>query len=372
MVWSLGTGLLLGLAQGADDAPVPVSRQLELGWQAYLDRFVQRDGRVVDPKAGGVTTSEGQAYALLRAVWMDDTRHFRRVLRWTRKNLQGGDPAALPAWRWGVSQDGSWGVLDPQPASDADQWMAWSLLLAAQRWGHDRHHRQALGLLDNIWQREVLELDSGPVILPGPWAADEAILRLNPSYFLPFAWRTFAAVDPGHGWDRLLDMSYHLLQASMDPDLLPPDWLYLDRQDPTPQAPPQGAQDHNRFGFEAFRLGWTLAAEQRWYREPRATPLLQNLAHPLERWADNGSVPAVMEPDGTAAVDYEYSGLYGAMLPAWDSVRPELALEVYQQEILPRWAGDGWEDVDDYYSQNWIWFGLALWSGLAQPPEAQP
>src|SRR5262249_47879637 len=41
------------------------------GWAGYKSRFLE-GGRVVDPRAGRRTTSEGQAYALLRAVYMDD------------------------------------------------------------------------------------------------------------------------------------------------------------------------------------------------------------------------------------------------------------------------------------------------------------
>ena len=41
---------------------------------------------------------------------------------------------------------------------------------------------------------------------------------------------------------------------------------------------------------------------------------------------------------------------------------------------------DGWGNADhhdhdygyDHYPQNWIWFGLALWTGLAEPPELTP
>ena len=60
-------------AAGSSAATGPPAKDpLAETWRAYVSRFVEADGRVVDPKAGGITTSEGQAYALLRAVWMDD------------------------------------------------------------------------------------------------------------------------------------------------------------------------------------------------------------------------------------------------------------------------------------------------------------
>src|SRR5437016_10118896 len=39
-------------------------------WTAYKQQFIQQDGRVIDWMSEGNTTSEGQSYAMLRAVWM--------------------------------------------------------------------------------------------------------------------------------------------------------------------------------------------------------------------------------------------------------------------------------------------------------------
>ena len=50
-------------------------------WAGYKQGFVGGDGRVSDPTRGGITTSEAQSYALLRAVWMDDRPSFDSVLR---------------------------------------------------------------------------------------------------------------------------------------------------------------------------------------------------------------------------------------------------------------------------------------------------
>src|SRR6185436_16916003 len=49
---------------------------LKESWAKYVERFIQADGRVIDHKAGGISTSEGQAYAMLRAVWMQDRATF--------------------------------------------------------------------------------------------------------------------------------------------------------------------------------------------------------------------------------------------------------------------------------------------------------
>ena len=81
-------------------------------WNSYSARFIDPQGRVIDPKIEGRTTSEGQSYALFFSLVNNDREHFDRVLAWTQANLAGGDMGArLPGWSWGKAQDGQWKLL---------------------------------------------------------------------------------------------------------------------------------------------------------------------------------------------------------------------------------------------------------------------
>lgn len=336
-------------------------------WDDYVAAFVSPDGRVIDAEAGAITTSEGQAYGMLRAVWADDPDTFARLRTWTRDNLQGGDLAALPAWKWGARPDGTWGVLDANPASDADQLVAYAWLVAAERWDRPALRTDARALLARIWRDEVTEVGPYRVVLPGPWAREAATVRLNPSYFLPFAWRSFAEVDPERPWAELIDDGYALLALTAGPAGLAPDWVWLDAATATvlpPNDPKLGD-----FGFEAFRVVWTLAAEAKWYREERALGLLQAMDVLPRTYRAEGRLPAVLSTGGEARVDWSYPGMYGALLPGWAVAFPAEARRLYRRELAPARAATGWGRPSDYYARNWIWFGLALWSGLAVPPE---
>src|SRR6185437_9383144 len=61
---------------------------LSSSWEKYRNEYITHDGRVVDPTQGDITTSEGQSYAMLRAVWIDDHTTFDSVWHWTQTNLQ--------------------------------------------------------------------------------------------------------------------------------------------------------------------------------------------------------------------------------------------------------------------------------------------
>ena len=342
----------------------PTAAAVRAEWDPYVSTFIQSDGRVIDRAGDDVSTSEGQAYALVRAVWCDDRATFDKVLLWTRNNLQGGDPTRLPAWRWGRRPDGSWSVLDANSASDADQWMAWALLLAADAWREPSYGVVARGLLQRIWDEETATAGTRRVLLPGRWEQGKPTMALNPSYWLPFAWRKFALADPTRDWAGLVDDAYALWDACRSPSGLPPDWCWVERVSGRVVPPPPGEEAKAVFGFEAFRIGWTLAAESRWHGDPRARRQLDVFGGLADRWRKESAIPAVIQPDGTARHTWGYLGLYGALLPAWAEVRPGDVDALFVAEV--RGTRDP-ASARDYYAHNWVWFGMALWSGLARP-----
>src|SRR5207302_9757221 len=66
--------------------------------RTFMRRYVEGNGRVVRRDQGGDTVSEGQAYAMLLAVALDDRGRFDTVWRWTRTHLQ--QPDGLLAFHW--------------------------------------------------------------------------------------------------------------------------------------------------------------------------------------------------------------------------------------------------------------------------------
>jgi endo-1,4-beta-D-glucanase Y len=178
--------------------PQELTRVLAASWQGYRQQFISPDGRVVIPERGGGTISEAQAYALLRAVWAGDDATFGRVYAWTYQNL--ARPDHLLSWHWGRRNDGAWGVLDANTASDGDLDYALALVLAARRgWrappGQPDYLAEARQVAASILTQEVAALPDGTLILtPGNWHEAGPPYLLNPSYFSPAAYRLFRRI----------------------------------------------------------------------------------------------------------------------------------------------------------------------------------
>ncbi len=363
---ALGALMSLAWALPVGAVEAPSHDWLAASWAQYVRAFVQEDGRVVDRARDDLSTSEGEAYAMLRAVWVDDQPTVDRVRTWTLDNLQRSQLHALPAWKWGRRDDGTWGVLDAQAAADADLLMAWALLIAADRWQVPALQEQAVGLLHAIWEQEVALVAGRYVLLPGPWARGLDPLPVNPSYLVPSAFRAAAVADPAHPWGELVDSTYAVLDASFGEHGLVSDWLWLDAVTGRAVLPPKPRERDRDFGYEAHRVPWNLAADAAWTGDARAERLLDRLEVLAREFEQHGRLRAVVDVAGNPRVPWEPLALYGALAPVWAVRHPELL-----RRLLVH-LNSGRADVArlDYYAANWVWFGLALWSGLARPLES--
>lgn len=344
-------------------------------WQAYRDRFIQNDGRVIDREASDRTTSEGQAYAMWRAVLINDADTFERTYRWAEGNLAQRDASgqrqgSLWAWHWGRSDTGQWEILDPNFATDADIDAATALILAARRWNCPAYLEEARVKLADIWAQSVVELPDGtPQLLPGPatafWNQPDTLI-LNPSYFSPYAYRLFAQIDPSRDWLGLVDSGYAMLEASSAVSSvgLPSDWIVYD---PATSVYRTLAPEHplqSRYSFDAYRVWWRVALDGAWFGEPRSRAYLSNhLDHLETRWRRDRRLPARISLTGETLVDYEATAQYAMLYPAWQQVSPLLATQIYRQKLLPAYRNGFWDNDSAYYSQNMAWFAL-----LPNPP----
>ena len=343
---------------------------LQNSWAVYRKKFIQHDGRVMDFFQENATTSEGQSYALLRAVWLNDKATFDLVWAWTQQNIQNRENDVLFAWKWGKDpHSDDWKTLDTTQASDADQDIALALLMANKRWEEARYKQQALAILTDFWRYNVVQSKLGPVVLPGGdwYKTDTAIpvnTILNPSYFSPATYRLFAEVDTSHPWQQLANTSYKILQKSqtLSKTKLSPDWVMLNRttgdvylQTDFDRYPTQ----KSHFGYEAIRTPWRVLLDATLF--PReagstATAILTKTATTLETYiVKNGVLPGVLNPQGVEVEPLKSKAIYGALYPLLKTFRPTL---VKQLVMVYDWTDA--TITDDYYAQNWYWFGLAL------------
>lgn len=163
-----------------------------------------------DPKLElGSTVSEGIAYGMLIAVYMNEQTMFDEFWKYSQQWL---DENGL--MHWYINAAGT-EVLGSGAASDADEDIAWALIMADRQWGgsgslDDTYANLAKVQIDRVWEHEVLD---GKLFKAGDtwggWA------EVNVSYFAPSYYRTFADVSGNAGWLDVVQTTYDTLANSL-------------------------------------------------------------------------------------------------------------------------------------------------------------
>lgn len=311
-------------------------------WDQCVRHFMAPDGRIVDVSIPEMhSTSESQSYCMFFALVANDRLAFDRIWQWAVDNLMGGDVSSgLPAWRWGRASDGTWGVLDPNAASDADLWFVYALLEAARLWGEPAYERDARVLLRRIVAEEVIERPGlGPLLLPGPvgFALENDVWRLNPSYMPLPVLRRLEQADPAGPWAGMARTTMRMF-AESTPHGLIADWVAYQG---TGQARGHFAVDpvHGDVGsYDAIRC--YMWAGMTPPEDPLARPMLRSLSGMARLTAAQGTPPeSVATTTGVAKGQSNY-GFWAAMVPYLRAMNANPLADALRQRTLDRLAQD--------------------------------
>lgn len=344
----IGLAILLSLTLNAATlAAIQAEGCAWPAWTQFRASLISPEGRVIDPLDGAdITTSEGQAYGMFFALVADDRETFRHLLHWTREHLAGGDlTARLPAWKWGRDPDGNWRILDDNSASDADLWMAYSLLEAGRLWSAYSYTLQGTLLLQRVAEEVVRDIPGlGPMLLPGRTGfvdKDADLWRLNPSY-LPLQLLARFAAEPGP-WQALSASARRLLLETA-PHGYAPDWVAWHAHSGWRPDPVHGSQGD----FDAIRVYlWAgMLADD----TPGKGELLARYAPMAQVTAQQGWPPLTADAANGDRQGKGPVGFSAALLPLLRD-RPGLAVQrqrLQQHPPAPR----------AYYNQALTLFGL--------------
>lgn len=350
-----------GGARRSHDARARERDELSALWSLYRYTHVQ-GGRVVARDEGGVTTSEGQAYAMLRAVWANDRPAFDEVWRWTRENLQVRDDRLL-AWKWKDR------VLDRNAATDADQDAALALVLASRRFGEARYLDDARGIIADLWDKETVAAGGRRVPVAGNWAPAERHPTIHVAYLAPYAYEIFAAVDPARPWRDLVRGSYDVLRFLFAERglALPPEVIFLDPRSGALLLERPGGSGPAAFGYDSVPIYWRVALDARWFgRRDEGDVRERMLRFPREAFRSEGRLRDRATTAGRPLSDQD--GLpHLASVEALAAVEdPALAAQMRSERLDALFDRALAGEETPYYLHNWLWFGRALEIGAAR------
>ncbi len=340
---------------------------LRQSWNYFKKKFIINYGQVIDPANNDITTSEGQAYTMLRAVWENDQGTFKGVWQWSKDHLQYRNQDKLLSWSW-VKENNEYKLADWASASDADEDIALALLFAGKRWKNETYTREAKEMISDIWRQEVKQINGSYYLISGSDKKEREGYLVNPSYFSPATYKIFAQVDKDHPWNRLADDSYRFLNRlgqNSQGTYLPPNWVLVDEKGGLHSAAKYVPKDPDYFGYDAFRVMWRVGLDQLWFNDSRAAAYLKKVEpFYLREWKNKGKIAALYSTAGEEKVSYDNLSTNVGALSVFSFTNRNLAKELYDKRFDQQFNyNEGyWNNAKDYYDQSWGWFGDALYS----------
>jgi endo-1,4-beta-D-glucanase Y len=316
-----------GYPTNCNDADVSTS------WTTYKGRMivsVTGGLRVQRPENSNDTVSEGIAYGMLMSVVMTDKTTFDGLWGFAKTKRNGN---GLMSWHL----DSSGNVMGggSGAASDADEDMAFALLLADKQWGG--YTSDATTQIAAILNKEV---SSSNVFLPD----DSGTQTVNPSYQSPAYYKAFQTASGQSRWGMVADESYTLLNKCANATTgLVPDWC-----DQSGTANSRGPT----YGYDAARTPFRVALDACWNNDSRAVTFLMKLGTFFNA---QSNVLDGYNLDGTTASGNHYPGQAAFVGPAGASGMPaniaQLIRNSYGSVIAITKTGTS--SAYNYYNASW-------------------
>lgn len=309
------------------------------------------------------TVSEGIAYGLIIAVYMNDRTLFDEL--WKYEQLWIDPSTGLMDWY--IKADGSGrGELDGKPslgaATDADEDMAWALIMADRQWGGGPTSAKtyldtAKELIGNIWKSEIWD---GKLPRNGSTWGDWK--DLNISYFAPSEYRVFAKVSGSDLWNsNVVPTVYDAIKANLNEarknqtNGLVPAWSNSDGGDIVATDRPKHYQ------YDACRTPFRIGLDACLFGDPKAIEYVGKTSSFFSK-IGAANIASGYNLDGTPRP--EFSGLSGSFVgPAGVGAMHSATYQGFVNDVYALLRDNNMNAGGLYYDESWTMMSLLMMTG---------
>jgi endo-1,4-beta-D-glucanase Y len=311
----------------------------------------------------GSTVSEGISYGMMMAVYMNDRPLFDDLWNYSQKHLNGNG-----LMNWSITADGM-GTPGVGGATDADEDIAFSLVMADRQWGSTgalNYLNLAKSQINNIWNHEIIDSK-----LAGPgdsWGPTNLWNHINISYFAPAFYRIFKQIDPGHDWDAVIKTTYDTIALSLNgsngnmTNGLVPAWC-TSTGGMSPTTP-------FHYQYDSCRTPFRIALDWCWFGEQRARDYLAKTssffsgigaANIVDGYDLNGNKHVQFSPaTGTPTLAQQSAAFIG---PAGVGAMSSSTYQTFINESYARVATRQLLVGGAYYDESWTVLSLLMMTG---------
>jgi endo-1,4-beta-D-glucanase Y len=357
--------------------------------QAYRNEDVQaayaqwvHDTVVDDPDSGGFrvrrpqdpvldadsTVSEGIGYGMIIAVYMDDQMHFDGFWKYEQKHLDTHN-----LMNWYILANGQLGMNGANAASDADEDMAFALVMADRQWSGKgslarNYIDYATDQIANVWNYDVVHTGNSHLMSGGDSGWDWSCVNI--SYFAPAYYRVFAQIDGNTaGWDAVIKTVYDTMDNALNPAVnggqanhdngLVPAWCHSEGP-PNPSCP-SGATNYQ---YDSCRTPFRIALDWCWFGTAAAHDYL---AKTSAFFSARGATAITdgYDLNGTPHPQFGAAGGQSAAFvgPAAVGAMSDVAYQSFVDQAYTDVAGGQLLIGGRYYDESWTVMSLLMMTG---------
>ncbi|HEY5959472.1 MAG TPA: glycosyl hydrolase family 8 [Polyangiaceae bacterium] len=347
------------------------NERVRAGYAAWYQATVTSDGaggflRIKKPDSGSVigsTVSEGIGYGMLLAVYMNDQHLFDQLFKYEQSHVN-----AHGLMDWEIGPDNQITSGGHGAATDGDEDIAWSLIMADRQWGGggtlaDSYLNFAKRLIDAIWTYEV-DQERGYLLKPGDaWGNVDVT---NPSYFAPAYFRVFGQVSgKTEEWKQVIAGNYDILERSLNAasgnqdNGLVPAWCDSTGK---PVVAYSGAPTH--FQNDSTRTPFRVGQDYCYFGDPRAKSYLSKISQFYVKIGVAGIVDGY-NLDGTPRPERAVNGAQAASFvgPAAVGAMSDGQYQSFVDAGYAAVATLGLNAGTIYYQKSWTALSLLMLTG---------
>jgi len=251
-------------------------------YDAFKSSYLTSDGaggnlRIKRPSNSNDTVSEGIAYGMLAAAYFGDKPTFDGLWAYAQAHAD-----ANGLMNWHISSSGTAvnqsNGSEPGSASDADEDIAWALIMASKQWTGGKYLADAKEVIGTIFASSI---GGDGMLRPGDgWGT--ANVDYFPDYFSPAYYRVFATVTGRSEWSGvILERGYAILAGVTGANGLVPDQISASGTSYTAAAHCTIGNGSTsacaNYGYDACRTPWRIGMDYCFNDEPRASAYLMKV-----------------------------------------------------------------------------------------------
>jgi endo-1,4-beta-D-glucanase Y len=308
----LGTGKGFAFPQNKPTGPCVLtsvagaSSLTQTAYASWKNTYVvsaSTGARVQRPENGNDTVSEGMGYGMLAAVYVNDQATFDQLWAFTKANLDSNG-----LMNWHLNSNGSIAGGGAGSATDADEDIAFALLMASDQWKGGTYLQDGVAMVNAMRGPDVFT--DGSIQNGDTWNSTNA---MNPDYFSPAYYRVFAkAVDDPFWSTNVIESGYAHLAALTGTAGLVPNSTNLQNSVNASNCNTQGHTCDLKYGYDACRMPWRIGMDACWNNEPRAITYLTAIGNYFN---SNGGVSGIGDaytsPNGPKTSSNQNSAFIG-------------------------------------------------------------